>query len=174
MMLETGCRPTTSKAKLRFEAVEFSDIPGQSRLFLQYQNDPVSLRRYYPSVVAAPIDVGSRTGDVLDAYKVDRVKLCEILSEQNRRFGAGPKTIENIERLGREGTVAVLTGQQAVPGAVLDPRFGMQLSAPLRQTLGNPVAMDAQGDLVGEAARQWCAERTRLANSVVGERHPPN
>ncbi|HUR97816.1 MAG TPA: bacillithiol biosynthesis cysteine-adding enzyme BshC [Pyrinomonadaceae bacterium] len=113
MMQETDCPPTASKSKLRFEAVDFADIPGQSELFRRYQSDPLSLREYYPSAVRSHADVAARIPEVLDAYSVDRRELADILADQNRRFGAGAKAIANIELLRRDDTVAVLTGQQA-------------------------------------------------------------
>ena len=112
-MQETGCPPATSKSNLRFETVDFADVPAQSKLFLKYQSDPLSLRQYYPTAVASHFEVATRAGEVLAAYKVDRRRLCEILADQNRGFGAGAKTFENIDLLERDDTVAVLTGQQA-------------------------------------------------------------
>jgi bacillithiol biosynthesis cysteine-adding enzyme BshC len=112
-MQETGCPPTASKTKLRFEAVDFADIPGQSELFVRYQINPLKLRKYYPSTVASHVDVADRIPEVLNAYAVDRNSLCEILAEQNRKFGAGAKTLESIQVLRREDTVAIVTGQQA-------------------------------------------------------------
>ena len=112
-MQETGCLPTTSKTKLRFESVDFADIPDQPRLFLRYQSDPLGLKKYYPTAVSSHTEVSDRVPDVLDAYSVDRASLCDILATQNRIFGAGAKTFENIELLRRSDTVAVLTGQQA-------------------------------------------------------------
>lgn len=111
-MQETGCPPATGKAKLRFESVKFSDIPGQSKLFLQYQSDPDSLRKYYPSAVTSHVEVAGRVREVLDAYVADRDELCSIIGDQNRRYDAGEKTFSNIELLRRPDTVAVLTGQQ--------------------------------------------------------------
>lgn len=113
MMQETGCPPTASKSKLRFETVDFADIPGQSKLFLRYQNDPLSLKKYYPSAVISHVDVAGRIAEVLDAYTIDRAVLCDVLEDQNRMFGAGQKTLANIELLRRNDTVAILTGQQA-------------------------------------------------------------
>ncbi len=112
-MQETGCPPTTSKSKLRFEAVDFADIPGQSKLFLRYQSDPLSLKKYYPSAVASHVDIADRIPEVLDAYAVDRTELCDILDDQNLKFGAGQKTLDNIKLLRRDDTVAIFTGQQA-------------------------------------------------------------
>ncbi len=113
MMQETGCPPTTSKSKLRFETVDFADIPAQSDLFLRYQSNPLDLEKYYPSAISSHVDVANRIPEVLGAYSVDREALCKILDEQNRDFGAGAKTFENIDLLGGDDTVAILTGQQA-------------------------------------------------------------
>src|SRR5215203_3807817 len=113
MMQETDCPPAASKLKLRFEAVDFADIPGQSKLFLRYQSDPFSLQKYYPSAVRSHADVAARIPEVLDAYSMDREALGDILVEQNRRFGAGAKTFANIELLRQKGSVAIVSGQQA-------------------------------------------------------------
>ncbi|MEP7148446.1 MAG: bacillithiol biosynthesis cysteine-adding enzyme BshC [Acidobacteriota bacterium] len=113
MMQETGCPPTASKSKLRFETVDFADLPAQSDLFLRYQSNPLDLKKYYPSAITSHANVANRIPEVLSAYSVDRAALCVILAEQNRNFGAGAKTFENIELLGRDDTVAILTGQQA-------------------------------------------------------------
>lgn len=100
-------------ANLRVESLPFDKIPGQSKLFLQYQSDPLSLRKFYPSAVAEHTDVAKRIPEVLANYTTDRNLLCDILAGQNRGFGAGEKTFGSIERLRREDAVAVVTGQQA-------------------------------------------------------------
>lgn len=112
-MQETGCPPTASKSKLHFETVDFSELPGQSKLFLQYQNDPLSLKKYYPSAVSSHVEVSARISEIVDAHVVDRDQLCDVLEAQNRSFGAGVKTFESIELLRSKNTVAILTGQQA-------------------------------------------------------------
>ncbi len=112
-MQEVDCPPAASKPKFQVESIDFSDIPGQSKLFVQYQKDPLSLKKYYPSAVSSHVDLTHRIGDVLGAYTVDRKVLCDILARQNERFGAGKRTVEHIDLLGRDNTVAILTGQQA-------------------------------------------------------------
>jgi bacillithiol biosynthesis cysteine-adding enzyme BshC len=112
-MPEIDCLSSTTNAKLRLDSISFSEIPGQSKLFLEYQSDPLSLRKYYPSAVAAHTSIAERTSEVLEAYATDRDSLCDILAEQNRGFGAAEATLENIDLLRKSGTVAVLTGQQA-------------------------------------------------------------
>ena len=100
-------------AVLSVESVPFSELPGQSRLFLDYQNDPLSLQHFYPGASATHADIRGRVPEVLHNYKSDRQTLCDVLLEQNRRFSAGETSIENIERLRQADCVAVMTGQQA-------------------------------------------------------------
>lgn len=112
-MLEIDCLSSTTNAKLRLDSISFSEIPGQSKLFLDYQSDSLSLKKYYPSAVAKHTSIAERTSDVLEAYVTDRGALCDILADQNRGYGAGGATLENIDLLRKSGSVAVLTGQQA-------------------------------------------------------------
>lgn len=98
---------------MRVESLPFAEIPGQSKLFLDYISDPLSLTRFYPNAVRSHVDLADRIASVLDRQKVDRGRLCDILLEQNTKFGAGSAAFDNIELLRKSGTVAVLTGQQA-------------------------------------------------------------
>jgi bacillithiol synthase len=111
-MQETGCLPATSAPKLRCESIRFSDIPGQSKLFLQYQSDPLILRKFYPNAVRSHTELAGHVSEVLANFETDRDALCSILTEQNRRFNAGPATFDNIDLLRQKNAVAVVTGQQ--------------------------------------------------------------
>ena len=91
----------------------FSDIPHQSRLFLEYLRDPPALKRYYLNAVASYTGVSAFIPEVLANYKTDRHVLCDALTEINSQIGAGEKTFENIKLLREQDTVAVVTGQQA-------------------------------------------------------------
>lgn len=93
--------------------IPFSAIPGQSRLFLEYQSDPVSLRKYYPSAVASHTQIADLIPEVLSNYQTDRDMLCDALADTNRKLGSGQKTFENIEILRQPDAVAIVTGQQA-------------------------------------------------------------
>lgn len=106
---EAGCRSTNSNVS----RLPFSGIPHQSKLFLQYLEDPRSLKAYYPNAFATPTSVGEFASEVLANYTTDRDALCAALIEINSEVGASPLTLENIELLRRSETVAVLTGQQA-------------------------------------------------------------
>lgn len=112
-MAETDCLPSTRKEKLQIDSIDFSQIPGQSRLFLDYQDRPLDLKHYYPGAVSDLFAVTERIPEVLQNYTTDRDALGAILTDQNRRFGASEKTFDNIDLLSKNGTVAILTGQQA-------------------------------------------------------------
>jgi bacillithiol biosynthesis cysteine-adding enzyme BshC len=98
---------------LRVETLSFETIPHQSRLFLDYLKDPVALRRFYPSAVRFHHELAQRVPEVLNAYQVDRNKVCDALEAMNTRWGAGAKTLENIRLLRESDCIAVVSGQQA-------------------------------------------------------------
>ncbi|HEX8352996.1 MAG TPA: bacillithiol biosynthesis cysteine-adding enzyme BshC [Pyrinomonadaceae bacterium] len=109
---ESACHGTPEGAALRVERLPFRSVPHQSRLFLEYLEDPAALRRFYPEAVRFHFELADRRGRVLDAYKTDRAALCEALAESNARWGASAATLANVERLRSAGSVAVVTGQQ--------------------------------------------------------------
>ena len=110
---ETACHATPEEAGLRVENIPFEQIPQQSKLFLDYLRDPVSLRRFYPEAVKHHYDLPDRRDRVLAHYQTDRAKLCAALEAMNRNWGAGEKTIQHIARLKESDCLAVVTGQQA-------------------------------------------------------------
>lgn len=90
----------------------FSAVPGQTKLFLQYQETPLSLKEFYPNAPASIEDIFSYAANSVEKNTADRGRLCDALFEMNERFGAGEETFANIELLRDENAVAVLTGQQ--------------------------------------------------------------
>lgn len=112
-MQESACRDDRGEAKLRTASLSFADIPSQSRLFLDYQSNPLSLSQFFPSAVASFENICDRVSTVLENYPKHRDAVCDILTDQNRGLDAVDKVIQNIELLRGEQTVAVLTGQQA-------------------------------------------------------------
>lgn len=90
--------------------IPFSGIPGQSELFLDFQEDADGIGRFYPEK-NTPLE--EYAGRVLEEYSVDRDKLCDILLEENKRLGGNIKTFLNIKKLRQTDCVAVVTGQQA-------------------------------------------------------------
>jgi bacillithiol biosynthesis cysteine-adding enzyme BshC len=105
----------TSQAKdsARRTELSFTDIPHQSKLFLDYLEDPEGLKKFYLGAISDIAKIAGRKDEVLDNYKVDRNALCDVLKEINEACGCTPQTLEAIERLREKDTVAIVTGQQA-------------------------------------------------------------
>jgi bacillithiol synthase len=110
---EAACYSTPEESGLRVETLPFDRIPHQSRLFLDYLKDPVALRQFYPSAVRFHHELQQRVPDVLNAYRVDRGRVCDALAAMNQRWGAGEETLKNIEQLREADCIAVVSGQQA-------------------------------------------------------------
>ncbi len=113
MKQESAREPLHGKTQFRISELPFAKVPAQSRLFLEFQRDPFSLRRFYPNAVDSPFDIAKFAPEVLEHYKTDRAALCDALAEINIKAGAGEKTLANIKLFRQDSTVAVLTGQQA-------------------------------------------------------------
>lgn len=109
---EPACHGTPEGASLRVERLPFRRVPHQSRLFLEYLEDPTALRRFYPEAVRFHHELSARRERVLGAYRTDRDALADALAESNRRWDASGQTFSNIERLRSPASVAVVTGQQ--------------------------------------------------------------
>ncbi|MEZ5425991.1 MAG: bacillithiol biosynthesis cysteine-adding enzyme BshC [Pyrinomonadaceae bacterium] len=100
----------SDKISVKIEPIPFSEIPGQSTLFLDYQIDSRIIDNFYPEKHCPEKDFAEK---VLANYAVDREKLCDALLADNKEFGARIKTFINIEMLRQKDCVAVVTGQQA-------------------------------------------------------------
>jgi bacillithiol biosynthesis cysteine-adding enzyme BshC len=110
---EIVCPCPSGKIILQTESLPFSEIPQQSKLFVEYQQNPLALKRYYPSAVESHTQISSRIPEVLANHKADRGLLCDALEGMNIKSGASDKTLENIALLRDSDCVAVVTGQQS-------------------------------------------------------------
>ncbi len=110
---EAACYSTPEESGLRVETLPFDRIPHQSRLFLDYLKDPLSLRKYYPGAVRFHHELQQRVPDVLAAHRVDRNQVADALAAMNQRWGAPEETLNNINLLRDADAVAVVSGQQA-------------------------------------------------------------
>jgi bacillithiol biosynthesis cysteine-adding enzyme BshC len=110
---EPACYSTPEESGLRVETISFDRIPHQSRLFLDYLRDPISLREYYPSAVRFHHELSARAPEVLAAHQTDRNVLCDALQDMNAVWGAGEETLRNIQLLRDADCLAVVSGQQA-------------------------------------------------------------
>jgi uncharacterized protein YllA (UPF0747 family) len=97
---------------LRLEALPFSDVPGQSQLFLDYLQDPLKLKQFYPNAVRFHHELAAFAPHVTARYTTNRTQLCDALARMNTAWGASEKTLANIEVLRAADSVAVVTGQQ--------------------------------------------------------------
>ncbi len=110
---QIACPAASGRTSFSIESLPFADVPGQSKLFVEYQSDPLSLIRYYPNAVRSHADIASRIPEVLKNHVADRNVLCDALEEMNQKFGATQATLDNIALLREKDTVAVVSGQQA-------------------------------------------------------------
>lgn len=112
-MPESACPSKNGAIDLRVDSIPFREIPGQSKLFLDFLSSSADLSEYYPNAVSKFDELVGTVPSVLEGYETDRAVLCKMLEEQNVSFGCGNETLENIELLLGDDCVAVLTGQQA-------------------------------------------------------------
>ena len=68
MEQEIACPGSNGNVILRAESIPFSQVSGQSKLFVKYQEDPVSLKRFYPSAVASHSEISERVPTVLSNF----------------------------------------------------------------------------------------------------------
>ena len=101
------------------ECLPFRDVPGTSRLFLDFLSGNPRVHTFYPTSARSLDELAVHAGSV-DIPRERRQRVADLLARQNRNWNAGAKTLENIERL-RKGAVAVVTGQQV--GLFLGPLY---------------------------------------------------
>lgn len=92
------------------QCLSFSRIPHTTRLFDDYLHHFDKVKQFYGR---PPLSQDWWQDEIKKVqYPADRRKaVATVLERQNREFGAGEKTLANIQRL-REGAPAVVTGQQ--------------------------------------------------------------
>jgi bacillithiol synthase len=87
------------------------NLPGFSKLHADYLDQSPSIRAFFPCHLSRE-SLDSHAGEIR-ARVYSREELCEALNKQAGEFRCGPKTLENIARLQRHDTLAVVT--TAVP-----------------------------------------------------------
>ncbi len=112
-MQESARRESRGSANLQIESLSFAEIPGQSRLFLDHLSNAEKVRHFYPTPARTTSDLSEFAPHVLASYPDHRSAVCDVLADQNKKFGASDRALSNIETLRANGVVAVLTGQQA-------------------------------------------------------------
>jgi bacillithiol synthase len=95
---------------VKTQCLQFSQVPHTTRLFLDYLAYSPAVREFYPRSPLFPEWIKDEAQRV--RYdEARRQQVSEILERQNRQWGAGPKTLANIDRLQR-GALTAVTGQQ--------------------------------------------------------------
>ncbi|TAM82524.1 MAG: bacillithiol biosynthesis cysteine-adding enzyme BshC [Acidobacteria bacterium] len=92
-------------------SLPFSQVPKSSKLLLDYMERHENIARYYDGSPFSA-ETYDRLKQQLLNFHINRKTLVDVLLRQNRGFGAGDKTLQNIQRLSDTETMAVVTGQQ--------------------------------------------------------------
>ncbi|MGE5430937.1 MAG: bacillithiol biosynthesis cysteine-adding enzyme BshC [Syntrophomonadaceae bacterium] len=92
--------------------VNFSDLPGQQNLFLDYMYEFNNVRDFYRKDFRDTELFNSHFAEVAGKKRNHRALLSSILHDQYENFTPSKKTLENIDLLASDKTLAVVTGQQ--------------------------------------------------------------
>ena len=101
-------------------SVPYQRVPHSSALFLDYLYHFDRVSRFYnapPYALSSYQNVCSQ----LRGFEWERAELCKVLMRQNKEFGCGTATFENLEKLAQGNAFAVVTGQQV--GLFSGPAF---------------------------------------------------
>jgi bacillithiol synthase len=105
---------------MRIDCLRWTEVPQTTSLFRDFAAKHHDLQKFYTSE-----ELSSTPQFRAPEIPADRrARVADVLARQNRAFGTGAATLENIERL-RAGAGAIVTGQQVV-------LFGGQLLAFLK------------------------------------------
>jgi bacillithiol biosynthesis cysteine-adding enzyme BshC len=100
--------------------IPYQQVPHSSALFLNYLYHFDRVSDFYE---APPYELSSykTVASQLPSFESKREEVCAILLRQNKAFGCGAATFENLQRLAQAGSLAVVTGQQV--GLFSGPAF---------------------------------------------------
>jgi len=97
-------------------SIDYTSIPSFSELFIKYINDFSSISKFFEYDFRSDSDFRECIEIKMESYANNknffRNELVEVLKEQNKIFGSGDETFENIQILNEKDSFAVVTGQQ--------------------------------------------------------------
>lgn len=105
---------------MELSSIEYSKLPKTNALFLDYVNHFDRVAQFYNGSPYQSASYKTLASQVRFGAE-ERARITEILMEQNKVLGCGKATFDNINRLGKPGTFAVVTGQQV--GLLTGPAF---------------------------------------------------
>ncbi|MBU1100966.1 MAG: bacillithiol biosynthesis cysteine-adding enzyme BshC [Bacteroidetes bacterium] len=92
--------------------LSFSDIPGHQDLFLDYVYNFDKVSQYFSKNFRKVEEFDSHFKAVLNKYQLERSKLYGLISKQYFDVKCSDLTKTNIDLLGSDNTLAIVTGQQ--------------------------------------------------------------
>ena len=92
--------------------INFADIPGHQKLFLDYLYDYNKVKKFYKNNVHDKDNYLSTFKRISAQKKISRTLLAGILTDQYKELTPSSKTSKNISMLSENNTLAVVTGQQ--------------------------------------------------------------
>ena len=128
---------------LRMQAVDFKNLAGSSKLFLDFINHREPARDYYIYDFRQP-DSYSQVALEIDKITYDRKRLATILTQAVSTLNTSHKIQDNIDKLSHPDSLCVFAGQQV--GMLLGPNYTIlkaittyKLAAKLEAELKRPV-----------------------------------
>jgi len=108
---DDASRPILSGVQpLKSERLPFSQIPHTTRFFCDFLTSNPNALQFFSRPAKFKSWIKDEAANI--RYPGDRrAQVAAVLERQNRSWGAGPRTFENLSRL-RAGAVALVTGQQ--------------------------------------------------------------
>jgi bacillithiol synthase len=101
-------------------SLSYSQVPKSSKLLVDYVERHENVDRFYDGSPFTA-ETYDRLKQQIKSFQTNRKALVDVLLRQNKAFGAGNETLENIQRLSDPETLAVVTGQQV--GLFSGPAF---------------------------------------------------
>jgi bacillithiol biosynthesis cysteine-adding enzyme BshC len=112
MMNESDCKNLEAASSKLKDALRYTEIPRTSRLFTDFLYDYAKVANFYTDFgrTVSPLAEHARA---VGAQTFDRARVADALERINRKAGSSELTFKHIDVLRREGSVAIVTGQQA-------------------------------------------------------------
>ncbi len=91
--------------------IALRDVPGWPRLSRDYVEKSSQAAAFFNGDFRDPAAF-ERQAEAVRARPIRRDALAEILSDQNRRYGCGPRTLARVDQIAHDRAGAIVTGQQ--------------------------------------------------------------